>query len=24
VRQEPTDVYRGVDADNGRRPDLEI
>ena len=24
VRQEPTDVYRGVDADNNRRPDLEI
>ena len=24
VRQEPTDVYRGVDADNGRRPDLEV
>jgi len=24
VRQEPRDVYRGVDADNGRRPDLEV
>ena len=24
VRQEPTDVYRDVDTDNGRRPDLEI
>ena len=24
VRQEPNDVYRGIDADNGRRPDLEI
>jgi hypothetical protein len=24
VRQEPNDVYRGIDADNNRRPDLEV